>query len=153
MKKRALIVAMNLIAATLAEFGGTKAIEGLTPDASATRIARLYGDLDHAHGFYEGNSRTLREFTRELALKAGFKLDWTGTGVGAKERDALYVARDLAVLERAYPDLTPERAMETDDCTEYEISFVIERLRRVAGARTLAAIIRDGLSEEPTNSR
>jgi cell filamentation protein len=109
----------------LEEFGGPEAIDGLTPDAAATRLARLYGDLDYAHGFYEGNSRTLREFTRELAKEAGFILDWTKTGVGAKERNELYVARDLAVYERDFPGLTEEKAMQTDDRREYEAYFTV----------------------------
>ncbi len=134
------------ITATLEQFGGTAAFKGLTPDVVATRMAQLYGDLDYAHGFYEGNSRTLREFTRELAAEAGYRLDWTGTGVGAKERNALYVARDLAVLERAYPGLTPETGMQTSDRAEYEASLVLEGLRRAVGDRTLAAIIGDALS-------
>jgi len=136
------------ITAALEQFGGAAAFKGLTPDVVATRMAQLYGDLDYAHGFYEGNSRTLREFTRELAAEAGYRLDWTGTGVGAKERNALYVARDLAVLERAYPGLTPETGMQTSDRAEYEASLVLEGLRRAVGDRTLAAIIGDALSVE-----
>jgi hypothetical protein len=103
------------------------------------------GDLVHAHGFHEGNSRTLREFTRELAA-AGHTLDGIKTSVGAKERNQLYIARDIAVLERAFPGLTLERAMATDDRLEYEASFVLTRLRREAGRRTLEAIIRDGMT-------
>jgi cell filamentation protein len=133
------------ISAALKQFGGPETIKGLTEDAAAQRIAQLYGDLDHAHGFYEGNSRTLREFTRELADAAGFQLDWVHSGVGTKERNALYVARDLAVLERAYPDLTPEKAMQTNDLAEYEASFVLDGLRQSVGNNTLAAIICDGL--------
>jgi len=131
----------------LEEFGGPDAIDGLTPDAAATRLAQLYGDLDHAHGFYEGNSRTLREFTRELAKEAGFNLDWTKTGVGAKERNELYVARDLAFYEREFPGLTEERAMQTDDRREYEAYFTVRSLREAAGDRTLEAIIREGLTD------
>jgi cell filamentation protein len=129
----------------LQQFGGADAIKGLSPDVAAERIAQLYGDLDHAHGFYEGNSRTLREFTRELASEAGYELDWTKTGIGTKERNALYIARDLAILERAFPDLTPERAMQTNDLAEYEASFVLDGLRQSVGNNTLAAIICDGL--------
>lgn len=133
------------IAKTLERFGGPEAVEGLTLDAVAGRIAELYGALDHAHGFHEGNSRTLREFTRELALAAGYELDWVATSVGASERNELYVARDLAELERAFPGLTPEKAMRTDDRAEYEASFVIEALRREVGDKSLAALIRNGL--------
>lgn len=134
------------ITAALIQFGGVDAIKGQAPDVVAARMARLYGDLDYAHGFYEGNSRTLREFTRELALAAGYTLDWVKSGVGTKERNQLYRARDLAVLERAFPGLNEERAMKTDDRTEYEAWIDIERLRRKVGDKTLAAIIRDALT-------
>lgn len=133
---------------TLAEFGGPDAIKGLTLDAAATRLAELYGDLDHAHGFHEGNSRTLREFARELAEKAGFNLDWTKTGVAAQERNEFYVARDLAVLERAFPGLTEEKAMQTNDRAEYEAYYVMAHLRNAVGDKSLEAIIRQGLSAE-----
>jgi fido (protein-threonine AMPylation protein) len=88
-------------------------LKGLAADEAAARFAQLYGDLDHAHGFHEGNSRTLREFTRELADAAGYTLDWTRVGTDAEARNALYVARDIEVLQREYPDLTEERAMAT----------------------------------------
>ena len=83
---------------------------------------------------------------RELTLVAGFALDWTGSGVGTEERNALYVARDVAVLERAFPGLTEDRAMSTDDRAEYEAFYVLERLRQEMGENSLAAIIREGLT-------
>ncbi len=36
----------------LRDLGGPAALSGLPPDAFAGRMARLYGDLDHAHSFY-----------------------------------------------------------------------------------------------------
>ena len=116
------------ISDTLNAFGGPNTLKGLAHEGKANRMAKLYGDLDHMHGFHEGNSRTLREFTRMLAAAAGHALDWTGTGVGANERNMLYVARDVAVLERAFPGLTPESAMLTEDRAEYEASFVLTAL-------------------------
>ncbi len=136
------------IRTTLRELGGPSALKGLEPDAFASRMAKLYGDLDHAHGFYEGNSRTLREFTRSLALASGYELDWTPTNVTATERDRLYVARDIAVLERAFPGLTPERGMQTNDRAEYEASLALPYMRRVPGA-SLETIIREGLQQLP----
>jgi len=136
------------ITAALKEFGGADVIKGQAPDIVAARLAKLYGDLDYAHGFYEGNSRTLREFTRELALAAGYTLDWVKTGVGTKERNKLYRARDLAVFERAFPGLDEAKAMKTNDRAEYEAWYDIERLRREVGENSLAAIIRDGLTQD-----
>ncbi len=95
--------------------------------------------------FYEGNSRTLREFFRELAGAPGYKLDWIGTGAGARERNELYIARDVLVLERAFPGFTRERALETENRLKYEASFVLMRLRRATGARSLETVIRDGI--------
>ena len=136
------------IRTTLRDLGGPAGLKALGPDAFASRMATLYGDLDHSHGFYEGNSRTLREFTRSLALGSGYELDWTPTNVTAVERNRLYIARDVAVLERAFPGLTPERGMLTNDRAEYEASLALPYMRRVPGA-SLQAIIREGLRQLP----
>ncbi|MSP01446.1 MAG: hypothetical protein EXR07_10425 [Acetobacteraceae bacterium] len=135
------------ISRILKAFGGARALKGKRLDAAAGLLAGLYGDLDHAHGFHEGNSRTLREFIRELSAAAGYRLDWIGTGIGAEERNQLYTARDILVLERAFPGLTPERAMQTDDRAEYEAEFTLTGLRRAMGGSSLQAIIRGGLSK------
>ena len=92
--------------------------------------------------------RTLREFTRSLALASGYDLDWTPTNVTTSERNRLYVARDIAVLERAFPGLTPERGMLTNDRAEYEASLALPHMRRVPGA-SLETIIREGLHLSP----
>lgn len=130
-------------ATILRDLGGPTALAGLPPDAFASRMAQLYGDLDHVHSFHEGNSRTLRELTRSLAEAAGYDLNWTSSSVDAAERNRLYVARDIAVLERAFPGLTPQRGMETNDRAEYEASLALPALRRAPGA-SLEAIIREG---------
>jgi cell filamentation protein len=130
----------------LKNFGGPDALHGLSLHDAAKRLARLYGDLDHAHGFYEGNSRTLREVTRELAEAAGYVLDWTRSGVGTNARNALYVARDVEVFERAYPSLTDERAMATEDRAEYEAWWHLEKLKAIRGENTLEQIIARSLS-------
>jgi hypothetical protein len=84
-------------------------------------MAQLYGDLDYWHPFVEGNSRTLRTFTRQWARQASFVLDWGLSKPTEAPRDRLYIARDREVLTRAFPDLTEERAMLTDDPVEYEV--------------------------------
>ncbi len=55
----------------LDSFDGKKSLLGVNPEQASIALTKLYGDLDYAHGFYEGNSRTLREFTRTLALDTG----------------------------------------------------------------------------------
>ncbi len=132
----------------LRAFGGPETLKNLTTEEAAARIASLYADLDHAHGFYEGNSRTLREFMRLLAGEAGYLLDWGKTAIGSKQRNQLYIARDVAVLERAFPKLTPERAMQTDDRSEYGASFTLAKLRRAMGQASLEVIIRDAMTPE-----
>ncbi|MDD2794644.1 Fic family protein [Acidocella sp.] len=133
--------------AILDDFGGPGALRGLSADDAATKLARLYGDLDHTHGFYEGNSRTLREFTRTLAAEAGFSLDWTGTNVTAEHRNALYAARDVEVLSRHYPGVTPENAGTRD---AYEAALQVESFRKGLGDQPLRDLIRAALTESRT---
>jgi fido (protein-threonine AMPylation protein) len=131
----------------LDDFGGPTALASLPIGEAARHLTRLYGDLDYVHGFHEGNSRTLREFTRELADKAGFKLDWAGTGAGREERNALSVARDIEVIQRRFPGLTHERGMATNDRSKYEASYILETLQHRSAGRTLETIVLSGLSD------
>jgi fido (protein-threonine AMPylation protein) len=131
------------ISAVLSDFGGADSLKGLSTEIAASKLARLYGDLDHAHGFFEGNSRTLREFMRELAQAAGFTLDWTGSGVTKESRNYLYAARDIEVISRAYPDLTSETANTPQ---EHYATLQLENFRRQLGDHPLETIIRDGLA-------
>jgi cell filamentation protein len=73
----------------------------LEADAFATAIAQLYSRLDYIHPFQDGNSRTLRTFTRQLAKASGHELDWTRCNQTPKSRDGLRIARDRAVAEIA----------------------------------------------------
>lgn len=100
-------------------FGGVRGLQGRSLERAAEKLAVLYGDLDHAHPFAEGNSRTLRSFTQQLAEEAGYRLDWGTTTANARARDELYVARDVAVTQRAFPGLDANRAMATDNRAEY----------------------------------
>ncbi len=113
----------------LDDLGGPQALSGLPVGSAAACMSRLYGDLDYAHGFSEGNSRTLREFTRTLAQEAGYRLEWAPTTIDPDSRNRLYIARDILVLERAYPGLTPEKAEGTDNRLEYEASLTLTSLR------------------------
>ncbi|QIW16349.1 hypothetical protein A4G20_08375 [Pasteurellaceae bacterium RH1A] len=55
-------------------------------------ITNLYARLDHIHPFPDGNSRTLREFFRQLAYVSGFKLNWN-----VHSQEVIYMARDVEV--------------------------------------------------------
>lgn len=41
-----------------------------------SRLAYYLAELNALHPFREGNGRTTREFARQLALNAGYRLDW-----------------------------------------------------------------------------
>ncbi|GBQ27274.1 hypothetical protein AA0472_2373 [Acetobacter estunensis NRIC 0472] len=135
---------------TFHQLGGIKELAGLDIREAGNRLADLYADLDYCHPFEEGNSRTLRSFVRAVARKAGFDLDWAGTGVSAQRRAQLYVARDVAVLERAFPGMTEARALE-DEGMGYMAFQTLKQLRELQGKRDLGAIISAGLTRlEPT---
>ncbi len=109
-----------MVEQALQEFGGPERLRGLNQHEASMQLASLYGRLDYAHPFREGNSRTLRIFISQLASEAGFDLDWSKNNANAKSRNELYIARDLAVLDQRYPGLDEARAMATDDREEYE---------------------------------
>lgn len=77
----------------------------------AMAITALYVELDFIHPFPDGNSRTLRTFTRQLALEAGYVLDWGIFSMTVAKRDGLYIARDNAVNQLAKPEITDEFVM------------------------------------------
>lgn len=128
----------------LSELGGPDSLRSLDAEQFSGRMARLYGDLDHLHPFKEGNSRTLRAFTGQLARAAGFELTWNATNAGPSSRDRLYIARDKEVMQRAFPGLDRDRAMQTDSRAEYEayMRFVAP----FAKADTLQQLVRESAS-------
>jgi cell filamentation protein len=83
---------------TLAALAAEKALVGLDAAAFAMRLAFYYSELDAIHPFREGNSRTLRAFTYDLAHEAGHRLEWSHAAQGADGQQRLYHARDLAVM-------------------------------------------------------
>ncbi len=81
-----------------AKLKAEKFLLGLDLGQFARRLAFYYSELDAIHAFREGNSRTLRAFTADLALAAGHRLVWARTGTTADDQQRLYHARDLAVM-------------------------------------------------------
>jgi len=77
----------------------------LDADAFAKRIAYYYAELDAAHPFREGNSRTLRMFTADIARVTGWQLTWRECSRTNEQRQALYRARDKAVRAADSRDL------------------------------------------------
>lgn len=83
----------------------------LATDEFVTHMAQLYTAVDYIHPFHDGNSRTLRTFTKQLAQKCGYDLDWSRFNGDEASRDALYIARDTGVNRLAMPHLQREQTM------------------------------------------
>lgn len=66
------------------------------------KMTEIYSKLDYLHPFRDGNSRTIREFTRELASRAGFEMNWEKSNLNQERRNELYIARDIAVNQIAH---------------------------------------------------
>lgn len=98
-------------------------------------IGKLYTELDYIHPFSDGNSRTLREFTRELAEASGYTLDWDRFGKAAGGRDVLYIARDLSVNELALPNIK-------HDGTKRDVLLSMDQFE---GNRDLPKLLRDAI--------
>jgi cell filamentation protein len=84
------------------ELESERFLDGLRIDEFAERLTYFYSEIDSTHPFRDGNSRTLRKFTADLALAAGYVLDWEPVGSTPQSRNSLYVARDYAFQRREY---------------------------------------------------
>jgi cell filamentation protein, protein adenylyltransferase len=78
---------------TLSDLPRENYLQGLAQQAFVARAAHYLAEINAAHPFREGNGRTQREFIRELALKAGFRLNWNGMS-----REELYTASEDSML-------------------------------------------------------
>ncbi len=110
-------------------------LRGLGTEQFIDRIASLYAELDYAHPFHDGNSRTLRTFTRQLARAAGFELDWARFAGSAVGRDLLYIGRDLSVNALALPLLAHADSKRK----------IVTSMDRLAGNPDLRALLRDAV--------
>jgi cell filamentation protein len=107
----------------------------LTTKEFTAAIATLYVELDYLHPFSDGNSRTLRTLTGQLAREAGYHIDWERFNKSDGGRDVLYIARDLSVNELAEPHLQ-------DQGTRVAIATSASML---AGNRTLPDLLSDAV--------
>jgi cell filamentation protein len=94
------------LAEALGKLNAEGNLHGLDANRFAGRLAFYYSELDAIHAFREGNSRTLRAFTSDLAEAAGHRLRWSRVGQSAEDRQRLYHARDLAVMRGDTSELT-----------------------------------------------
>ena len=51
-------------------------LKDLPREKFISRLAYFLAELNALHPFREGNGRTVREFARQLALNAGYQLEW-----------------------------------------------------------------------------
>jgi fido (protein-threonine AMPylation protein) len=85
--------------ATLDALQGAMALRGYDLLEMSAAVAQTYVPIDDLHPFGEGNSRTLLTFSEQLARKNGHERDRGTTNVSLQSRDALYIARDMAVIQ------------------------------------------------------
>lgn len=88
------------LARVMGELKQENMLKGLDKGTFANRMSYFYGELDAVHPFREGNSRTFRQFTSDIARNAGYQLDWSKTASSENGQNKLYEARDRAVLKR-----------------------------------------------------
>jgi cell filamentation protein len=62
---------------TFAELAAENHLKRLNTDSFASRAAYYLGELNSIHPFREGNGRTQREFIRQLASEAGYRINWS----------------------------------------------------------------------------
>ena len=110
-------------------------LRDLKTDAFTQRIGKLYADLDYVHPFLDGNSRTLRAFTGQLAREAGYEIDWERFNRSDIGRDVLYIARALSVNEAAMPFVQHPNTMVK----------IINTRDRLQGNRALPELLRDAI--------
>ncbi|MDQ1919325.1 Fic family protein [Massilia pseudoviolaceinigra] len=110
-------------------------LRGLKTEEFTATIGRLYAELDYVHPFSDGNSRTLRTFTKQLATEAGYDLDWSRFNKSDAGRDVLYIARDRSVNELAKPYIKDDDTMRK----------VVSTLDRIEGNPDLPALLRDAV--------
>lgn len=107
----------------------------LSPQEFTSSIGRLYTALDYIHPFPDGNSRTLREFTRQLAEESGYSIDWERFNQTPAGRDILYIARDISVNKLALPHVIHED-------TKRSVVFTMDQFD---GNRDLPDLLRDAV--------
>lgn len=105
----------------------------LGPKEFAHAVSKLYAELDYLHPFPDGNSRTLRSFTAQLAEKAGYVIEWDRFDADPRGRDRLYIARDLAVNKIAKPGIEHPSS----------IMRVVGSMDRLEGNRDLGDLLAD----------
>ena len=63
--------------AVLRKLPGEQYLKGSDPRTFSARAGFYMGEINAIHPFRDGNGRAQREFIRELAIEAGFVIDWS----------------------------------------------------------------------------
>lgn len=101
-------------------------LKNLKPEEFCIFFSNLYAQLDFTHPFIEGNSRTLRTFTKLFAKELGYTINWNTTNANGFTRDLLYKARDIEVLKIYYSENLNDNYLANHDfknINEYELAF------------------------------
>lgn len=101
-------------------------LQELNPEDFCKFFANFYAQLDFTHPFIEGNSRTLRTFTKIFAKEIGYTINWNTSNANAVTRDTLYKARDIEVLKLYYSENLNDNYLANHDfksISEYELAF------------------------------
>lgn len=143
---------------TLDALQGGKALRGFDLLEMSEAVSQTYARLDYLHPFREGNSRTLRTFTEQLARENGHELDWGTTNVTPQSRNALYIARDMAVIQIRNPGVSMADAMAATTREDYELKFTLaNQVQRYRNADPLQEIVRrsleNGRDQQPYDRR
>lgn len=98
-----------------------KKLSKLNKNEFSKSIADLYIAIDYIHPFKDGNSRTLRTFTKQIAKESGYALEWEALNKNPAGRDILYIARDISVNKIALK-------LAKNDGTKRDITFTLDQL-------------------------
>lgn len=98
-----------------------KKLSKLNKNEFSKSIADLYIAIDYIHPFKDGNSRTLRTFTKQIAKESGYALEWEALNKNPAGRDILYIARDISVNKIALK-------LAKTDGTKRDITFTLDQL-------------------------
>ena len=110
-----------------------KKLSNLDKNEFSKSIADLYIAIDYIHPFKDGNSRTLRTFTKQLAKESGYTLEWEALNKNTSGRDILYIARDISVNKIAL-------TLAKTDGTKRDITFTLDQLEN---NRDMHALMKD----------
>lgn len=110
-----------------------KKLSKLDKNKFSKSIADLYVTIDYIHPFRDGNSRTLRTFTKQIAKESGFALNWEELNKNPAGRDILYIARDISVNKIALTQTNSEG-------TKRDILYTLDQ---IGNNRDMHSLMRD----------